>query len=225
MNQFKSVVVLLAVSTIGLSVSASAAVTTYTDRTSWLASAGTPTFVENFESFKTDTSFASAPLALASFTLSTTGTAPSNTEKVDTSPFTFSGVPSSFGNAYLDAFVQPGLTVSMTFDAPVSALFADFLWAGNGTQLTLQLNFVDGSASNIQVPGVGTDLVPFGFISSGPKIKSIIFENSVNDGFGVDNIAGVSAVPEPQSYALMFAGAGLIAAVAKRKSKAQPIWG
>ena len=185
---------------------ASAALVTYTNRTNWTTDVGSVAFTTDFESFASDTSYASVPLNVGPFTLSTNGVAPTGREIVDVSPFLFSGVPPSFGNATADVFVQDPLSVDMTFGTPVRGFFADFLWPGNGQQLDLTLALSGGGSADVLVPGTGDSLEPFGFISTTDTITSIRFNNTANDGFYIDNISG--SIPEPATIALL--GVGLL---------------
>jgi hypothetical protein len=183
-------------------------ITTYTNRATWAAATGTPAFNVDFEDFKVDSSYSSAPLDVGPFSLSTVGVPPDGRELVDVSPFIFPPVPASFGNACVDLFVQDPLAVDLAFHTPVSDFFADFFGAGNGQQLTLTLSFAGGGTADVLVPGAGTDLQPFGFIST-DLVSSIRFHNSFNDGFYVDNIEGVVA-PEPASLLMLLIGSGFI---------------
>ena len=174
---------------------------TFTDRTSWTTAVGAIDFTVSFESFTTDTSFASAPLNLGPFTLSVNGVI-SGRDFVDVSPFLFPPLPASFGNAAADVFVQGPLTVDLTPTSPIHGLFADFLNAGNGQQLDLTLSLSGGGTADILVPGTGNGLVPFGFVSMTDSITRIRLNNTVNDGLYLDNISGAAAqasVPEPSS--------------------------
>jgi hypothetical protein len=152
------------------------------------------------------------------FALSANGTPPSGRDFVDVSPFAYPPVPASFGNALADIFVEgSSLTADLTFDTAVRAFFADFLYAGNDSELDLTLQFASGGSADVHVPGPGTDAASFGFVSTTDAITSIRFNNSVNDGFYVDNVSAagastVSGVPEPSTFALFglgLAGLGL----------------
>ena len=108
---------------------------------------------------------------------------------IDVSPFLSPPLPASFGNAAVFIFVQDPLQARLDFSSPARGFFADFLHAGNSVQLQLTLFLMGGGSINLAVPGPGTALVPFGFISTGVPITGILFHNSVNDGFYIDNIS------------------------------------
>lgn len=172
-----------------------AAITTFTDRTTW-SSNGVVLYTEDFESYTEDTYFATTPVDVGPFSLSTVGTAVAETNLIDVDPFFDPPIPVSFGNATVDIFVQDPLAADLIFDNPVSGFFADFWAAGNTSELTLTLSLLGGGSSDVNVPGPGNTLESFGFFSDTDLITAIRFNNSVNDGFKVDNIAA-SVVPVP----------------------------
>jgi len=86
----------------------------------------------------------------------------------------------------------------------------------DGNQL---LGTFDGSA--VLVPPNGNQAFSKYFnILAGPgeKITKIIFASATN-AFETDNHAFVSSVPEPEIYAMMAAGLGLVSFVARRRSR------
>ena len=198
--------------------------TTYTDRSVW-ASLGTDIYTQDFEGFGFDSSFATVPLDVGPFTFKTNGTAAVRRNNVDVSPFLFSDTPSSFGNAAVDIFIDVDLTASIIFDTAVSGFFADFLWAGNTSELSLTLALLGGGSKHYTVPGRGDALSPFGFWSSSNRITSIEFSNSLNDGFYIDNVSvspfsKTPAVPVPAAVWLFATGLIGLAGFSKR-SKAE----
>ena len=196
MRRFPIVVVFIVA---GMSGNALAAIATYTDRATWQAANGTPAFNVDFESFTADTSFAHPPLDVGPFTLSAVGAMNFSSDLVDVSPFLYPPIPASFGNAHVEIFVEDPIAADLTFHTPVNGFFADFLYPGNGVQLTATLSLAGGGTTDLTVPGTGFDLDPFGFVST-DAVASIRFHNSINDGFAIDNIAGGN-VPEPASCA------------------------
>jgi hypothetical protein len=207
--------ILFCLAVLGCSSVANAAIVTYTNRTTWTGTVAAVDYTVNFEGFATDTSFASVPLNVGPFVLSTIGTASPGTNFIDVSPFLTTGVPASFGNANASFFVQAPLAAALTFSTPVHGFFSDFLYAGNVTQLDMTLAFVGGGSADVLVPGFGTDLQPFGFVSTTAAISGITFNNTANDGFNMDNISGAAQVPEPA--ALLLSSLGTIGLLIARR--------
>ena len=207
-------------------VSGVAETTTYTDRSLWAAQ-GTDIYTQDFESFGADTSFASAPLDIGQLRFEMYGTSPEWRNLVDVEPFLFSGTPPSFGSAAVDFFIDEDLTASIRFDNAVSGFFADFLWAGNTSELTLTLLMLGGGAESYQVPGPGSSLSPFGFWSSTSNVSAIQLSNSLNDGFYIDNLSlshtpismsSMPAVPVPPAIWLFASALVGLAGFARRRN-------
>ena len=204
-----------------LAAQAPASVLTFTDRTAWESAAGPLAFTENFEGFAggatpSDLSFNGGSQDIGPFTLSapipTFGTSNLIDLQSDNGFVLPGRTPASFGAVTAFLFVDNTAFVDMLFDTPVTALFADFQDAGNTDELSMVLELVGGGSETIQVPGPGTDLVPFGFVSTAGAVSSIRFTNSLNDGFLIDNIsASTTAVPEPPTLGLALLAAALAA--------------
>lgn len=193
------------------------AVVTYTDRTTWSA-AGTVTFTEDFEGYTSDVSFATSAVDVGPFSLSTIGTAVAGRNLIDRTPWVIGGAPTSlFGNTLVEVFVNdthaafPVTSTEITFDTAVKGFFADFWAAGNTSPLTLTLSLLAGGTTDVFVPGPGFGQESFGFWST-EAITSIIFSNTVNDGFSMDNIsAGQASAPAvPVPAAIWLFGSALI---------------
>lgn len=183
-----------------------AVVTTYTDRTTW-ASNGWVLYTEDFESFGADTAFGNGGSVDAGpFSLSATHTT-TTANLIDVVPF-FTTKPVSFGSAAASIFLERADTATLTFDAPVSGFFADFWAAGNIEQLLLTLSLAGGGTTSVKVPGSGNTEEAFGVIST-DLIESILFSNTRNDGFSIDNVSGLSASAVPVPAALWLFGTAL----------------
>lgn len=145
----------------------------------------------------------------------TGGTAPSGTyqglapsDMVQVTPATTFRL--TFDQAIVNPYValvsvgQPGYNVSYTFNGPVASMStpgSNYWGPGSGS---FSGNTFTGAEYNgvLQLSGAYTSMT----ISTSP------YENW--HGF---NIGAVSAVPEPETYALLLAGLGLVAGIARRR--------
>ncbi len=136
--------------------------------------------------------------------------------------------PGSDGNFWsigISPVAQQGPGV-VSFSAPVS--YFGFLWGSPDTYNTV--SFYDGSlllgsfnGSVIQPPTANGDQTYARYFNAyagaGEEITSVTFTSGSN-AFETDNNAFVSAVPEPETYAMLLAGLGPIAfAIRRRKLK------
>jgi hypothetical protein len=111
---------------------------------------------------------------------------------------------------------------TLTFSTGLS--YFGFLWGSpdayntvtfwNGTT---QLASFNGTAVKANANGDQTFARYFGVTANGGDvITKVVFSASTN-AFETDNHAFISAVPEPETYAMLLAGLGLMGVVARRK--------
>lgn len=203
---------------------ANATTLTFTDRTTWTTAAGGVTGGEDFQSFATDTSFLTSPVALASGmsigVLVSDGDASFNF--VDVTPLATS---ESDVNGTNDARIftgQPGAATTpfIDFSTPVYAFGADFMNL-NDDILRSEVQLFNGATL---LATLTPSIEPFntvrfwGFLSDSP-VTEIRFLRIDNDTFGIDNIQVNTTAPVPEPASLVLLGTGLASLVARRRLK------
>jgi hypothetical protein len=194
----------------------------FTSRSAWQAAvAGHPTFLEDFEEFKADTQFRTVTVDVGPFTLHQQGSG-SFRNFIDVPPLVF---PDNNGTAHASMFTNFGTTtVDLTFKTPVVGFGGDFFGAESGELLNIDLI---GAGGNVlaAVP-VTVDTGFFGFVTNPEQaVDQLTFRSRTNipgafgEGFGLDNVAGATVVPEPGTWILFGLGALALCGQAWRRRR------
>ena len=128
----------------------------------------------------------------------------------------FAGTP-----PVLRAVVDGSTTVTFNFARPMIAFGANwdlFNPGGPGSQVTLTL--LGGATYTITDWLLNTQDGDFSGIVSETPFTQIVLSEGTGTGqetFEMDNLKFTAAVPEPQSYAMLLAGLGLMGFVARRR--------
>ena len=192
--------------------------------TTWVTSGPYGSGTTTFDLGTTTPATASGPVA-SSFSTSFSGASYSGGELFNTVSTGISGLAArpvgSTGNFWSLEGGQSGL---VTFAAPIS--YFGFLWGSPDPIGWNTVSFYHGStllgtydgtlvSSNNLWTSTGYFNVSTG---NGPTITSISFSANQN-AFETDNHSFTTAVPEPETYAMMMAGLGLIGVVARRRKQ------
>ena len=198
MNKFKSTIIAAAITTV-FAAPASAAVTIFSD---------------NFDSYSPLTLNWTPPVAsgwtVTAGTVDLIGTGfndilPGNGNYID-----LDGSTSNSGVFANSVNLTGGVTYTLSFGLAGSQ---------RGSTETANINF--GTASTLVTLGSSAGLTAYdlNFTPAASGIYSFSFENLGGDNIGLllDNVS-VSAVPEPETYAMLLAGLGMLGFMLRRKA-------
>lgn len=212
----------LAISTLPAAVGAQ---TTYTSLATWLAAVGgTASWSEDFSSFTSDESFLSSAVNTSAFSLQATNSGRVFRNNIDVPPVQFTD---NNGTAYASMFTNFGeQTVNLRLNQSISAWGAEFFAARSGEAVLLDLfSSTDALLSSVEV-SVNSGF--FGFVMApGAAVARIEFRSATEnpgpggEGFGMDNVTGVTAVavPEPTTLGLLGMGFLFLGAATRRRTR------
>ncbi len=185
-----------AVTAVVLSSTAHASFITFTDRAAWEAAVSGSFSEETFSSGST-----------TGFSIAEIGSGHS------------SGIS---GGVYHDRTVLDTAYTNYNFSSLINAFGANWDLTPGGAGQGLQL-FAGGQLVTPQIANTYTGGF-FGLVSTTAFSQVSVHSGSfsgVAETHDVDNVVFASSVPEPESYALMLAGLGLMGAVARRRKASQ----
>lgn len=201
-----------------------AAITTYTDRATWLAALGSPlSHSENFETFVSDTAFRAGPIDLSGFTLGQVG-AGGFRNMVDVAPFEYDD---NNGTKHAAMFVDSGIIqVELRTVAPMRAFGADFTGTAGNEFVDVWLISSNALIPLRDIPETPNASLFWGYIATGIDLSdrlrfSARMSFEAGEGFGMDNV-GLVIVPEPSTVALSVAVGLVLAHCARRRGVRGP---
>lgn len=130
-----------------------------------------------------------------------------------------------FGGTFLAAGPTSGNVATLTFLAPTA--FLNFLWGSPDTYNLLTVNSTAGTqtftAAGLGFPIVSGSQAFSQYVqfraNAGTLINSVSFSNSPTiDAFEAANFSVTAPVPEPATWALMFAGFGMVGFAMRRRN-------
>lgn len=190
----------------------------YTDRTSFNAAAGDLT-IETFESSSLVGSTGSGGVPGIAFTDFSLSTSPIAAKLVDAAHFagSFNTTPGGKNYLYLDTDAGfQGSTATFSFNALTHAIGFDYTGVNEpGTTFNLT---VDGTIYAI-TPNVNADTFGFWGYTSAAGFTSFTLSTSVDSGYSLDQFTYTTAIPEPQTAAMLLLGLGCVALRVRRRAR------
>ncbi len=203
----------VAISSLFLVTSAQAATTFYSNEAAFLSASGGSLTFESFENASM-ASATSVSFPGGSFDCSGSSYCPG-----------FYGISSLFAHTGVQSvyFASPD-SATFTFSSAINAFGIHIGGAGDVAVNTMTAMLGNGDSglalNNYSGPYTvfGTNDVFFGAISSTPFTTVTFIPNNRDDGIFFDSMHyGTAPVPEPESYAMMLAGLGLVGLLARRR--------
>ena len=208
LKNFKIKIISLKIISI-LSFSATASVTTFTDRASFEAASG-QLISENFNSITAETSFRSSSLDLGDFSLSMSGSVSSSSQRnfIDIPPLSFPNFFNVDNTSHVNVLLNQSSSLLLNFDIPIFEFGADFSNLQDD-----EYRIIINIAGETITPSIGDDGVRFLGFKSNAVFSTVEFESVFeNDGFAIDNLS-YSAIPIPAGVWLFgsaLAGLGVL---------------
>ncbi len=138
-------------------------------------------------------------------------------------------VPTVFGLSWLSPVVHAVVvgedTVTIDFSRPMIAFGANFDLAGpGGPGSNVSLRLVDGSVTTFSLANwlLNSEEGNFSGVVSVMPFTSVVLSEGTGccqETFEMDNMKFATPVPEPETYAMLLAGLGLMGFVARRRRK------
>jgi hypothetical protein len=205
---------------------ASGALSFYSDRATWQAASGPATWVESFAGFASDTSFATASVALAGMTIGREGPEAGLTNFIDVPPLAFAGGSSTSQAELFTNFDEGdliGTQVRIAF-AQQNRAFGFSAWAAADFEDAV-LEVFDGATLRGTSPVPAGDGAFLGYVlTGGDAATSVRFRSATlivgttGEGFAIDDLA-VVAVPEPATWITLGLGLAALLLAARRRGR------
>jgi hypothetical protein len=206
----------LAISLVAYSVGASAALTTFDNRTSFNAQ-GSISYNSNFADFGAGFGFPGTPFTRGDVTY----VSAQNLTVGTGTGYSIGTWQTVMSNNYWSP-----LTGTIASTTPYSLFGFDAAVTSGPVTITVSTNLDSYVFSDVSLPNGSSDFAFKGFQTTGAGEYFTGFRiDTLGGGYlpGVTNVAvGItSAVPEPETYAMLLAGLGLVGAIARRRKAKQ----
>ena len=199
-----------------LAVASGASAQTFTNQAAWAAAAGATSYTETFETVPV-----AKDTVVAGFTqggITYTGFAGTPTPNVFVTSPGYTNYGAGLNPTTTSILAANGdEDILVSFASAVHAVGFDAYYNGLGPGT---VDFFDGATLLGSIAYNGPAVLGFaGYVGAGSSITSFRWTTTLGGQLntGIDNVT-VAAVPEPETYAMLLAGLGLLGFVARRRS-------